>query len=167
MYGPHLTLSAVTGNGIFTTSKTGIQSAKEDSYVLESGSSAAAALVTQAAALTLLKNPHLAPVDIKRVLNRTSHPFTRENDPLCSAGDYVLQLLGAISEAPAGYSPCNQSLCGSGHLDIAGSICSQKRWPETDCETHWEKGMPELALVDGLTLVAIVGWMFRNRLPDD
>ena len=166
-YGPHLTLSAVTGNGIFTTSKTGIQSAKEDSYVLESGSSAAAALVTQAAALTLLKNPHLAPVDLKSVLIRTSHPFTIENDQLCRAGDCVLQLLGAISEAPVKHPPCNQSLCGAGHLDIAGSICSQKFWPETDCETHWERGMPELALASGFYLVATIGWMFRNRLPDD
>lgn len=166
-YGPHLTLSAVTGNGIFTTSKTGIQSAKEDAYVLESGSSAAAALVTQAAALTLLKNPHLAPVDMKSVLNRTSHPFTLENDQLCRAGDHVLKLLGAISEVPVGYPPCNQSLCGAGHLDIAGSICSQQRWPETDCENHWARGTPELALISGITLVATVGWMFRSVLPDD
>ena len=166
-YGPHLTLSAVTGSGIFTTSKTGTQSAREDAYVLESGSSAAAALVTQATALTLLKNPHLAPVDLKSVLNRTSHPFTLENDQLCRAGDYVLQLLGASSEAPAGYPPCNQSLCGAGHLDIAGSICSQKRWPDTDCEVHWERGMPELALVSGITLVATIGWMFKNELPED
>lgn len=166
-YGPHLTLSAVTGTGIYTTSKTGIQSAREDSYVLESGSSAATALVTQATALTLLQNPFLEPVDLKSVLNRTSHPFTIEDDQLCRAGDYVLQLLGAMPEAPAGYLPCNQSLCGSGHLDIARSICSQKRWPETDCEAHWERGMPELTFVSGFTLAATAGWMFRNRLPND
>lgn len=121
-FGPPITISAIVGEGVTTTSNTGEAIPLAESFTKATGTSGAAALVSQAAALMHSVNSRLTPDDIRAILMNTSRPFQVDG---CYSADSIATFIGtknivfSTKDLP---KQCTKALCGSGHLDIGKAV---------------------------------------------
>ncbi|WP_257284138.1 S8 family serine peptidase, partial [Endozoicomonas sp. SESOKO1] len=120
-YGPPIAISAIVGEGVTTTSNTGKATPLAETSTKSNGTSTAAALVSQAAALMHSVNSRLTPDDIRTILINTSRPFQPH------VGCYIADSITTDTESPAFLTigipkPCTYADCGSGHLDIGKAV---------------------------------------------
>ena len=127
-YGTPITMSAIVGEGVTTTSNTGEATPLEDSFEKMDGTSAASALVSQAAALMHSVNSRLTPDDIRAILINTSRPFQTHawcymaDTALTTALTTVLNMHDMFFSTKDSSKQCTNAYCGSGHLDIGKAV---------------------------------------------
>nr|WP_286196341.1 S8 family serine peptidase [Thalassotalea sp. G20_0] len=162
-YGPPITISAIVGNGVITTSNTGKTTPLAESFTGAVGTSATAALVSQAAALMHSVNSSLTPDDIRAILINTSRPFQRPvwcyilDSPIT----ITINMIETAFSTGNSFKRCTKDYCGSGHLDIGKAVAFaagqtlEESGNQSGSEFQWKKDLL-MIVFNGFLIVAII-----------
>ncbi|WP_209202433.1 S8 family serine peptidase [Salinisphaera sp. G21_0] len=159
-FGPPITISAIVGKGVTTTFNTGRTIPLADTFTKSDGTSAAAALVSQAAALMHSVNSRLTPDDIRAILMNTSRPFQAPDG--CYSTYSIATLPGTknsvffTKDLP---KQCTKALCGSGHLDIGKAVAFaaekalEQSGDQLGSEFQWADDLPTIIFHGSLIII--------------
>ncbi|WP_257283246.1 S8 family serine peptidase [Endozoicomonas sp. SESOKO1] len=169
-YGPPITISAIVGQGVITTSNTGKTTLLAESFTRVGGTSTAAALVSQAAALMHSVNSRLTPDDIRAILMNTSRPFQRPAwcYILDSCIKNILNMIDTVFSTKVSIKRCTKDYCGSGHLDIgkaaafAAGQALEESGNQSGSEFQWTKDL--LMIIVNLSLTVLIAIVIDETL---
>ncbi|WP_257296592.1 S8 family serine peptidase [Endozoicomonas sp. YOMI1] len=159
-FGPPIAISAIVGEGVTTTSNTGKAIPLADSFTKARGTSAAAALVSQAAALMHSVNSRLTPDDIRAILMNTSRPFqTPAWRYIADSKTTLLSTKDNIFSTKGSPKRCSNAYCGSGHLDIGKAVAFaaakalEQSGDQLSSEFQWADDLPTIMLNGSLIII--------------